>query len=161
MALSVLKLTLSPQQYYKGYQFASLIYEHQTPPLFSGRYWALCQSNGPDMYLLSILLHLDSRWWERRVWKLWSWLWSCPLQLPWGGLRMSHQLSDRIYWSLERKCYYPWHCTSMALSFQWPQIFGKIPHALGIEKKFIFQKIESLVSTVCSIIFFPLLYTHF
>lgn len=41
---------------------------------------------------------------------------------------------------------YPWHCTSMALSFQWPQIFGKIPHALGIEKKFIFQKLKALLA---------------
>lgn len=59
--LFVLKLAYFPQQYYKGYQFTSLIYERQTLPLLSGRYWALCQSDGPDMYLLSILLHLDSR----------------------------------------------------------------------------------------------------
>lgn len=70
-----------------------LFMSNQTQPSFPGRCWALCQNNGPDRNHLPVLLHLDSRWWKKRAWKLQIWLWCCPLYIPWGGLRMSHWLS--------------------------------------------------------------------
>ena len=114
-------------------------------PLFSGRYWALCQSNGSDRNLHPILLHLDSRWWERRVWKLWSWLWNCPPQLPWGGLRMSYQLSwlhllilgEEILSSSVKG-----HLWTLASSDH--QSFGKIPGAFKRGKKLIWKTKPSL-----------------
>lgn len=123
----------------------SFIHEHQKLPSFSGRYWALCQSNGPDRNLHPILLHLDSTWWERRVWKLWSWLWSCPLRFPWGGLRMSYQLfwlhllilgEELLSSSLKG------HLWTLASSDQ--QSFGKIPGAFRRGKKFIWKAKPSL-----------------
>lgn len=47
-----------------------LFMSNKTQPSFSGRCWALCQNNGPDRNHLPILLHLDSRWWTMRAWKL-------------------------------------------------------------------------------------------
>lgn len=57
---------------------------------------------------------------------------------------------DCIYWFLDGYVIYPWHCTSMALSFQWPQNIGMIHHALGIEKTFIFQKLKPLLAWMFS-----------
>lgn len=47
-----------------------LFMSNKTQSSFSGRCWALCQNNGPDRNHLPILLHLDSRWWTKRAWKL-------------------------------------------------------------------------------------------